>query len=93
VFEIKSGIPVPASAAGRPSTAKVLYPYTQMMPGDSFFVAIGDKTPKQMLTRMRASLFRWRKANKPTVEGFKFRIVEIAHPDTTLPAVGVWRTS
>lgn len=91
MFEIKSGIPVPANTSGRPQTSGILYPYAAMDVGTCFFVANGDRTDKQSLARVRASLFRWRKTAADS-SAVKFRIASYPHPDTTLPAVGVWRT-
>lgn len=41
MFEVKSGVPIPPVMTVRQYTSK--YPLRTMSPGDSFFVAAGDK--------------------------------------------------
>lgn len=92
MFAIKNDIPVPAfTSIGRPST---IYPFADLMVGDSFFVPINtdkQETVKQILNRTRASAQRWKKVTES--KAVKLRIMPFADPDTGKEAVGVWRVA
>jgi hypothetical protein len=79
MIAIEKGVPLPAPRVGRPT----IYPFANMVAGDSFFVTVPEADRKRLYTTLRTSVRDWRARH-----GGKFAIRTIKAPESGLR---VWR--
>lgn len=61
---IEENVPIPEGRRGR----QAKYPFSEMKPGQSFAVEVGDEPPRTVINRLNTAAQGWRRRNKPTAK-------------------------